>query len=100
MWLGKSRLKFEIESYHKKAVERIYEADENQQLIWLKNKSANEQKLRKGLPWPLNNVTEKLCNAVKEKQIMGQHQKCCMRTEENNGGLLDHKLISLLLHLP
>lgn len=61
-------------------------SEEYQQLTWLKNKAANEQKQNKVLEQTLNVATKKLPNKTKENQIMAQ--RITMLHEENKAEVL------------
>ncbi|KAB5511875.1 hypothetical protein DKX38_028903 [Salix brachista] len=72
---GKSRLKYELRSYHEMVVNQIRQmAEDNQQLIYLKNKVVKEQRHSKQLEESFGIVSEKL----------GRQWKIVLRAENLN----------------
>ncbi|GLT48974.1 hypothetical protein SLA2020_225610 [Shorea laevis] len=79
---GKSRLKFEMRSYQEMVVKQMRQmAEDNQQLIWYKNKVAREQRAKVALEDSLGLVSEKLRKTMEENRIVKQRTK--MQHEEN-----------------
>ncbi|KAJ6744535.1 PROTEIN SUPPRESSOR OF GENE SILENCING 3 [Salix purpurea] len=70
---GKSRLKYELRSYHEMVVNQIRQmAEDNQQLIYLKNKVVKEQRHSKQLEESFGIVSEKLRKTMEENRIVRQ----------------------------
>ncbi|PIN16619.1 hypothetical protein CDL12_10710 [Handroanthus impetiginosus] len=68
---GKSKLKYEMQSYQEMVVNQMKQmSEDNQQLIWLKNKVAKEQTSKKALEESLGMLTEKLRKTVEENRIV------------------------------
>ncbi|XP_075090135.1 protein SUPPRESSOR OF GENE SILENCING 3-like [Nicotiana tabacum] len=68
---GKSRLKFEIRSYQETVGNPAMQmSEDNQQLIWYKNKAAKHQKRAKASEESLKLVSEKLRQLVEENKIV------------------------------
>ncbi|XP_022774792.1 protein SUPPRESSOR OF GENE SILENCING 3-like [Durio zibethinus] len=79
---GKSRLKFEMRSYQEMVVKQIRQmSEDNQQLIFYKNKVAKEQKLKSALEESFGFVSEKLRQTMEENRIVRQRTK--MQHEQN-----------------
>ncbi|CAO2817438.1 unnamed protein product [Amaranthus hypochondriacus] len=79
---GKTRLKYDIMSYHEKVVIPMKKmSEDNQQLTWFKNKHAKDQRQNKALEVSLNIVTAKLRKTMEENRIVRQRTK--MKHEEN-----------------
>lgn len=79
---SKTRLKFEIRSYHETVVSQINQmSEENQQLIWFQNKYEKEQMRRKAVEESFGVVTEKLRKTTEENRIVRQRTK--MQHEQN-----------------
>ncbi|XP_070038194.1 protein SUPPRESSOR OF GENE SILENCING 3-like [Nicotiana tomentosiformis] len=68
---GKSRLKFEIRSYQETVGNPAMQmSEDNQQLIWYKNKAAKHQKWAKASEESLKLVSEKLRQTIEENKIV------------------------------
>ncbi|KAJ6291033.1 hypothetical protein OIU76_024196, partial [Salix suchowensis] len=79
---GKSRLKYELRSYHEMVVNQIRQmAEDNQQLIYLKNKVVKEQRHSKQLEESFGIVSEKLRKTMEENRIVRQRTQ--MHHEQN-----------------
>ncbi|KAI4336429.1 hypothetical protein L6164_014958 [Bauhinia variegata] len=79
---GKSRLKYDMRSYQEMVVHQIRQmSEENQQLIYLRNKVVKEQKHSKALEESFGIVTEKLRKTMEENRIVRLRTK--MQHEEN-----------------
>ncbi|KAE9587359.1 hypothetical protein Lal_00004525 [Lupinus albus] len=79
---GKSRLKYDMRSYQEMVVNHIRQmSEENQQLIYLKDKVAKGQKHTKALEESFGIVTEKLRKTMEENRIVRLRAK--MQHEEN-----------------
>ncbi|XVE83477.1 hypothetical protein DITRI_Ditri16bG0091200 [Diplodiscus trichospermus] len=79
---GKSRLKFEMRSYQEMVVKQIRQmSEDNQQLIFYKNKVAKEQRLKSALEESFGIVSEKLRKTMEENRIVRQRTK--MQHEQN-----------------
>ncbi|KAJ7957136.1 suppressor of gene silencing protein [Quillaja saponaria] len=79
---GKSRLKYEMRSYQEMVVKQIRQmSEDNQQLIWLKNKVVKEQRHTKALEESFGVVSEKLRKTMEENHIVRQRTK--VQHEEN-----------------
>lgn len=75
-WLGKSKLKFEMRSYQEMVVSQMKQmSEDNQQLLWFKNKVAKEQKHSKALEESFGIVSEKLRRTLEENRIVRQRTK-------------------------
>ncbi|XP_010252365.1 PREDICTED: protein SUPPRESSOR OF GENE SILENCING 3 [Nelumbo nucifera] len=80
---GKTRLKFEMRSYHEMVVEPMKQmSEDNQQLIWYKNKADKERRNNKALKESFGIVSEKLRKTMEENRIVRQRTK--MQHEQNN----------------
>ncbi|OMO90394.1 hypothetical protein CCACVL1_07380 [Corchorus capsularis] len=79
---GKSRLKFEMRSYQEMVVKQIRQmSEDNQQLIFYKNKVAKEQRLKSALEESFGIVSEKLRKTMEENRIV--RQRTLMQHAEN-----------------
>ncbi|EOX92791.1 XS domain-containing protein / XS zinc finger domain-containing protein-related isoform 1 [Theobroma cacao] len=79
---GKFRLKFDMRSYQEMVVQQIRQmSEDNQQLIFYKNKVAKERRLKSALQESLGIVREKLLKTVEENRIVRQRTK--MQHEQN-----------------
>ncbi|GMI92843.1 SUPPRESSOR OF GENE SILENCING 3 [Hibiscus trionum] len=79
---GKSKLKFEMRSYQEMVVKQIRQmSEDNQQLIFYKNKVAKEQRLKNALEESLGIVSDKLRKTMEENRIVRQRTK--MQHEQN-----------------
>ncbi|XP_047311589.1 protein SUPPRESSOR OF GENE SILENCING 3-like [Impatiens glandulifera] len=68
---GKTKLKYELQSYQEMVVKQTRQMNEdNQQLVWFKNKLAKEQMRSKGLEESLGIVSEKLQKTREENRIV------------------------------
>ncbi|KAF9616225.1 hypothetical protein IFM89_029001 [Coptis chinensis] len=79
---GKTKLKFEMRSYQEMVdVPMKQMSEDNQQLVWLKNKIAREQKHSKALEESLGVVSAKLRKTTEENRIVRQRTK--LQHEQN-----------------
>uniref|UniRef100_A0A5B6YQ63 Uncharacterized protein n=1 Tax=Davidia involucrata TaxID=16924 RepID=A0A5B6YQ63_DAVIN len=79
---GKSKLKFEMGSYQDMVVSQMKQmSEDNQQLIWFKNKVEKEQRHSKALEESFGLVSEKLRKTLEENRIVRQRTK--MHHEQN-----------------
>ncbi|KAA8531280.1 hypothetical protein F0562_005989 [Nyssa sinensis] len=79
---GKSKLKFELRSYQEMVVSQMKQmSEDNQQLIWFKNKVEKEQRHSKALEESFGLVSEKLRKTLEENRIVRQRTK--MHHEQN-----------------
>lgn len=79
---GKAKLKFEMRSYHEMVVNQIRQmSEDNQQLIYLKNRVVKEQRHSKALEATFGIVSEKLRETMEENRIVKQRTK--MQHEQN-----------------
>ncbi|KAL3524606.1 hypothetical protein ACH5RR_012978 [Cinchona calisaya] len=79
---GKSKLKFEIRSYQEMVVKQLKQmSEDNQQLIWFKNRVAKEQLHSKALEESYGLVSEKLRKTQEENRIVRLRTK--MHHEQN-----------------
>lgn len=79
---GKTRVKYEMRSYHEMVVTQMKQmSEDNQQLTWFKNRVAKEQQNAKALEESLNIVSQKLRQTAEENRIVRQRTK--MQHEEN-----------------
>ncbi|KAI8559771.1 hypothetical protein RHMOL_Rhmol04G0200000 [Rhododendron molle] len=77
-----ARLKFETRSYQEMVVNQMRQmSEDNQQLIWFKDKVAKEQRRSKALEESFEVVSEKLRKTVEENRIVRQRSK--MHHEQN-----------------
>ncbi|KAK6118459.1 hypothetical protein DH2020_047876 [Rehmannia glutinosa] len=68
---GKSKLKYEMRSYQEMVVNQIKQmSEDNQQLLWFKNKVAKEQMSKKALQESFGMMTEKLRKTMDENHIV------------------------------
>ncbi|KAM5558546.1 protein SUPPRESSOR OF GENE SILENCING 3 [Rosa sericea] len=73
---GKAKLKFEMRSYQEKVVNDLRQmSEDNQQLIWLKNRVVKEQRHAKALEESLGIVSEKLRKTTEENRIVRHRTK-------------------------
>ncbi|XP_004503025.1 protein SUPPRESSOR OF GENE SILENCING 3 [Cicer arietinum] len=78
---GKSRLKYDMKSYQEMVVHQIRQmSEDNQQLIYLKNKVVKEKKHAKALEESFGIVSEKLRKTMEENRIVRRRTK--MQHEE------------------
>ncbi|KAL0424146.1 UNVERIFIED_CONTAM: protein SUPPRESSOR OFSILENCING 3 [Sesamum radiatum] len=76
---GKSKLKYEMQSYQEMVVNQMKQmSEDNQQLIWFKNKVAEEQTSKKALEESYGIVTEKLRKTMEENRIVKLRTKNIM----------------------
>ncbi|OVA05798.1 XS domain [Macleaya cordata] len=79
---GKSKLKFEMRSYEEMVVGPMKQmSEDNQQLVWLKNKVVKEQRHSKALEESFGVLSEKLRKTKKENLIVRQRTK--LQHEQN-----------------
>ncbi|KAJ4839483.1 hypothetical protein Tsubulata_030720 [Turnera subulata] len=79
---GKSRLKYEMKSYHEMVVRQISQmTEDNQQLNYFKNKAVKEKRHSKALEKNFVIVTERLRRTTEEGNIVRQRTQ--MQHEEN-----------------
>ncbi|KAK2977705.1 hypothetical protein RJ640_026845 [Escallonia rubra] len=79
---GKTKLKFEMRSYQEMVVSQMKQmSEDNQQLLWFKNKVVKEQKHSKALEESYGVVTEKLRKTLEENRIVRHRTK--MHHEQN-----------------
>ncbi|KAH7842443.1 hypothetical protein Vadar_005357 [Vaccinium darrowii] len=77
------RLKFETRSYQEMVINQMRQmSEDNQQLIWFKDKVAKEKRRSKALAESFEVVSEKLRKTVEENRIVWQRRK--MHHEQNN----------------
>lgn len=68
---GKSRLKYEMRSYQEMVVNQMRQmSEDNQQLIWLKNKVVKEQVSKKALEESNSMLSEKLRQTLEENRVL------------------------------
>ncbi|XWS33072.1 hypothetical protein CRYUN_Cryun22dG0047100 [Craigia yunnanensis] len=68
---GKSRFKFEMRSYQEMVVKQIRQmSEDNQQLIFYKNKVVKEQRLKSAIEESFGIVSEKLRKTMEENRVM------------------------------
>ncbi|XP_059624505.1 protein SUPPRESSOR OF GENE SILENCING 3-like [Cornus florida] len=73
---GKSKLKFEMRSYQEMVVSQMKQmSEDNQQLVWFKNKVAKEQRHSKALEESFGILSEKLRKTSEENRIVRQRTK-------------------------
>ncbi|XP_028766128.1 protein SUPPRESSOR OF GENE SILENCING 3 [Neltuma alba] len=79
---GKSRLKYELRSYHEMVTNQIRQmSEDNQQLVYLKNRVVKEKEHARALEESFGKVTEKLHKTMEENRIVRLRTK--MQHEEN-----------------
>ncbi|KAL5704003.1 Protein SUPPRESSOR OF GENESILENCING [Ranunculus cassubicifolius] len=79
---GKTKLKFDMRSYQETVVIPMKQmSEDNQQLVWLKNKVVKEQKHSKALEESFSMVTQRLRKTQEENRIVRQRTK--MQHEQN-----------------
>ncbi|KAJ7945190.1 suppressor of gene silencing protein [Quillaja saponaria] len=79
---GKSKLKYEMRSYQDMVVKQIRQmSEDNQQLLWYKNKMVKEQRNKKALEESFGIVSAKLRKTMEENRIVRQRTK--LQHEEN-----------------
>ncbi|KAK4486024.1 hypothetical protein RD792_008686 [Penstemon davidsonii] len=87
--LGKSKLKYEMKSYKQMVVNQMKQmSEDNQQLMWFKNKVAKEQKSKKALEESFGVVTEKLRKTMEENRIVKLRTK---KHHEQNKEEMDYQ---------
>ncbi|KAG8642393.1 protein SUPPRESSOR OF GENE SILENCING 3 isoform X2 [Manihot esculenta] len=70
---GRSKLKYEMRSYHEMVVCQINQmSEDNQQLIWFKSKADKEKRKNRTLEESLEIVTDKLRKTTEENRIVRQ----------------------------
>ncbi|XP_042038752.1 protein SUPPRESSOR OF GENE SILENCING 3-like [Salvia splendens] len=68
---GKSKLKYELQSYQEMVVKQMKQmSDDNQQLMRFKNKVVNEQRSKKALEESFGVLSEKLRKTIVENQVV------------------------------
>ncbi|KAK4256864.1 hypothetical protein QN277_006531 [Acacia crassicarpa] len=73
---GKSKLKYDMRSYHEMVTNQIRQmTEDNQQLVYLKNKVVKEQRHSKALEESFGKVTEKLRKTMEENRIVRSRTK-------------------------
>ncbi|KAL0294854.1 UNVERIFIED_CONTAM: protein SUPPRESSOR OFSILENCING 3 [Sesamum calycinum] len=86
---GKSKLKYEMQSYQEMVVNQMKQmSEDNQQLIWFKNKVAEEQTSKKALEESYGIVTEKLRKTMEENRIVKLRTK---KHHEQNKEEMDYQ---------
>lgn len=81
-FLGKSKLKFDMRSYQEMVVSKMKQmSEDNQQLIWFKNKVVKEQRISKALEETCGLMSEQLRKTKEENRIVRQRTK--MHHEQN-----------------
>ncbi|KAL2246489.1 protein SUPPRESSOR OF GENE SILENCING 3 [Sesamum indicum] len=86
---GKSKLKYEMRSYQEMVVNQMKQmSEDNQQLIWFKNKVAEEQTSKKALEESYGIVTEKLRKTMEENRIVKLRTK---KHHEQNKEEMDYQ---------
>ncbi|KAF8405645.1 hypothetical protein HHK36_007721 [Tetracentron sinense] len=79
---GKSKLKFEMRSYQEMVVGPMKQmSEDNQELVWLKNRAVKEQMHKKTLQESFVVMSEKLRKTMEENRIVRQRTK--MQHEQN-----------------
>ncbi|KAK2656429.1 hypothetical protein Ddye_009481 [Dipteronia dyeriana] len=79
---GKAKLKFEMRSYQEMVVNQIKQmSEDNQQLVYFKNRVVKEQKHTKALEESFQFMSEKLRKTMEENRIVRQRTK--MQHEQN-----------------
>ncbi|XP_030471641.1 protein SUPPRESSOR OF GENE SILENCING 3-like [Syzygium oleosum] len=79
---AKSKLKFEMRSYKEMVVNQVNQmTEDNQQLIWFKNKVVKERKHSRALEKSFDIVSEKLRKTMEENRIVRHRTK--MQHEQN-----------------
>ncbi|KOM40708.1 hypothetical protein LR48_Vigan04g090600 [Vigna angularis] len=87
---GKSRLKFDMRSYQEMVVHQIRQMNEdNQQLLYFKNKVVKTTKHTKTLEESIGKMSEKLRKTMEENRIVRRRTK--MQHEETIDPLLDER---------
>ncbi|KAK4381524.1 protein SUPPRESSOR OFSILENCING 3 [Sesamum angolense] len=87
--LCKSKLKYEMRSYQEMVVNQMKQmSEDNQQLIWFKNKVAEEQTSKKALEESYGIVTEKLRKTMEENRIVKLRTK---KHHEQNKEEMDYQ---------
>lgn len=68
---GKSKLKYEMRSYQEMVVKQMKQmSEENQQLIWYKNRVAKDQKTKKALEETISVMADKFRRTVEESNVV------------------------------
>jgi hypothetical protein len=79
--VGKTRLKYEMKSYQEMVVNQIRQiSEDNQQLLYFKNKVVKEKKHSKAMDESFGIVTQKLRKTMEENRIVRRRTK--MQHEE------------------
>jgi hypothetical protein len=79
--VGKTRLKYDMKSYQEMVVNQIRQmSEDNQQLLYFKNKVVKEKKHSKAMEESFGIVTEKLRKTMEENRIVRRRTK--MQHEE------------------
>lgn len=95
-WLGKSRLKFEIKSYLETVVKQLKQMKEdNEQLIWFKNKVAKEQRHSKAVEESYSFLSEKFRKMSEETHVVRIRTK--KHHEQNKEEVMKYSLHSQCL---
>nr|XP_027075041.1 protein SUPPRESSOR OF GENE SILENCING 3-like [Coffea arabica] len=86
---GKSKLKFEVRSYQEMVVRQLKQmSEDNQQLLWFKNRVAKEQRHSKALEASFGLVSEKLRKMQEENRIVRLRTK---KHHEQNKEEMDYQ---------
>lgn len=86
---GKSRLKYEMRSYQEMVVNQMRQmSEDNQQLIWLKNKVVKEQVSKKALEESNSMLSEKLRQTLEENRVVKLRTK---KHHEQNKEEMDYQ---------
>lgn len=86
---GKSKLKYEMRSYQEMVVNQMRQmSEDNQQLIWLKNKVVKEQVSKKALVESNSMLSEKLRQTMEENRIVKLRTK---KHHEQNKEEMDYQ---------
>ncbi|KAG8373214.1 hypothetical protein BUALT_Bualt11G0000300 [Buddleja alternifolia] len=86
---GKTKLKYEMRSYREMVVNQMKQmSEDNQQLLWLKNKVSKEQKSKKALEESYGLVTEKLRKTMEENRVVKLRTK---KHHEQNKEEMDYQ---------
>ncbi|KAK4490498.1 hypothetical protein RD792_001178 [Penstemon davidsonii] len=86
---GKTKLKYEMRSYHEMVVNQLKQmGEENQHLSWFKNNLAKEQKSKKALEESFGMMSEKLRKTMEENRIVKLRTK---KHHEQNKEEMDYQ---------